>query len=399
MKMKKNSVLGTLIAGAFVIGAVSVSSQANAAWWWPFGGSDDTAQAKSSEAMTSETYDATFYVAGMGGHFAEAEVTIDPSKEQPIQLKNLSKMDIGAYDTHPTHDPRIDAKNRDSMFWSTYKIDKATGKMHVGKTDLKTGEKVMDVDVPVPDKATKTKSMYCASAQTADYYMPISMANKGYIDVFRKSDLKQEHTVFLEGTDADIQKPYKFYHGVNSSDLSKVLITINEADKDHGKTIGKIHMLELDAKALEKGKVKVVNKGVIPGAEGSTISFRQYYSNDDTLIANSGADRLFLIDTKTLKAIDAEMMPNLEQNHDAIFTPDDRYVVLTVRTKVLSPDCKDPENPASDEYTMDGQLRLYDVQAKKLVGKPTSVCLACHNEEGIEQHAVLCGLDANFASK
>jgi len=24
------------------------------------------------------------------------------------------------------------------------------------------------------------------------------------------------------------------------------------------------------------------------------------------------------------------------------------------------------------------------------------VCLACHNEEGVGQHAVLCGIDANW---
>jgi len=94
----------------------------------------------SSTAAQAEKYDATVYVAGMGGHFAEAKIVIDPSAPAPIQLKGLEKVDIGDSETHPTHDARIDNKNRDLMFWSTYKIDKETGAPHVGATDLKTGK-------------------------------------------------------------------------------------------------------------------------------------------------------------------------------------------------------------------------------------------------------------------
>ena len=50
---------------------------------------------------------------------------------------------------------------------------------------------------------------------------------------------------------------------------------------------------------------------------------------------------------------------------------------------------------------MDGQLRLFDVAAKKLVGKSTSACLKCHDEQlGTGEdapHAILCGLDVNWA--
>jgi hypothetical protein len=50
---------------------------------------------------------------------------------------------------------------------------------------------------------------------------------------------------------------------------------------------------------------------------------------------------------------------------------------------------------------MDGQVRLFDVAAKKMVGKATSACLACHDEQlGTGEdapHAILCGLDVNWA--
>lgn len=374
MKVSRKTVLKAVLTGAVAVGLAGVTGLA-----------------------TAQTYNATFYVAGMGGHFAKAEVTIDPSKEQPIMLKNLDKVDIGDRASHPTHDARIDANNRNVMFWSTYKIDAATGKTHVGKTDLTTGKVLMDVDVDVPAEATHTKSMYCASGQSWDYFMPISMSNKGYIDIFSKKDLKRTQRVFLEGTDADIKKPYKFYHGTNSPDMNQLLLTINESDTDHGTILGKMHLVTLDMASFLKGEVKVIKKGLAVGSEKTTISFRQYFSNDGKMIANSGGDRMFLIDSNSLEVIDSEPVGRLDENHDAIFTPDDRYVILTLRNKRVTGECEDPTNPKSDEYLMDGTLQLYDVAAKKLIGKQTSVCLACHDKEGIEEHAVLCGLDANWS--
>jgi DNA-binding beta-propeller fold protein YncE len=129
---------------------------------------------------------------------------------------------------------------------------------------------------------------------------------------------------------------------------------------------------------------------------GTFVSFRQYYSPDGTLIANSAGNAMLLIDAKTLEVIDHEPMGNLEENHDAIFTPDGKYVIATSRTKAVLPECKDPGKPGPDEYIMDGTLKLYDVAAKKFVGSGLSVCNACHQTEGIEEHAVLCGLDAIY---
>ncbi len=164
-----------------------------------------------------------------------------------------------------------------------------------------------------------------------------------------------------------------------------------------------MHMVVLDAAELEKGKVKVLRKGAADGNVKKTISFRQYYSPDGKMIANATGDIMFLVDTKSLKVLDAETMPNLNENHDAIFTPDGKYIVATTRTKTILPGCADPAKPADGEWRMDGQLMLYDVAAKKFIGKPSSACLKCHDEQlGTGEdapHAVLCGLDVNWAKK
>lgn len=354
-------------------------------------------------------YNATFYIAGMGGHFAVADITIVPGDPNPLHLNKLDKIEIGDNETHPVHDARIDDNNRKVMFWATYRLDPNTGKVHIGKTDLATGKKILDLDVPVPEGLTHNHDIYCASAQTKECYLPISMTNKAYIDVFRKSDLSRIRTVFLEGTEADIRHPYLFYHGINTPDMKKLLITINEADKAQGRTIGKIDLFLLDMEEIIKGRVKVLAHNLAPGVPERTTSFRQYFSPDGKLLANSGGDCMFLINGETLEPLDVETVGANEENHDAIFTPDGKYIIATSRTKVkreigakLSlenpyPNAKQDDKVAvGDEYLMDGQLKLYDVAARKFIGRPTSVCMACHNKEQVEENAVLCGIDANW---
>ena len=383
MKKLKKYALHSLTAGALTLALTAVTSPALA-----------------------DTYSGTAYVAGMGGHFAVAEFKIDPKSETPITITNLDKIDIGTGASHPTHDARIDFADRDTMYWSTYKPDhSANDAYHYGKSDLKTGEVLKDVALKVPEQVLNTKAGFCASAQTKDYYMPISMNKPGYISVINKKDLSLKHNVFLEGTDADIKAGYKYMHGINSPDMKEVLITINESNspadsKELGDGIGKLHLVVLDAAELEQGKVKVLRKGVVPGNFKSTISFRQYYSPDGKYIANATGDILFIIDAKTLTVVDAETMPPLNETHDAIFTPDGKYVIATSRTKSILPGCQDPSKPADGEWRMDGQFKLYDVQAQKFIGKPVSACLACHDEQlGTDEdapHAVLCGLDVNW---
>lgn len=356
----------------------------------------------------AEKYEATMYIAGMGGHFADAKLVIEPGKDTPITITELGKLDIGDGDTHPTHDARIDNKDRNIMYWSTYKLDKDAGSVtHVGKSDLTTGEVISDVEVKTPAGVLNTAKMYCASGQTDSSYMPITMSKPGYISIIDKKTMEVKHQVFIEGTDADPGVAYKYMHGVTSPDGSEYFITLNESDapvdsKDYGNTVGKMHMLVLDTKALEQGKIKVLRKGIANGNKKSTVSFRQYYSPDGKYIANATGDILFIIDAKTLKVLDAETALPLDQFHDAIFTPDSKYVITTSRNKRVKAGVtpKDPKKPANDEFLMDGTLMLYDMAAGKFVGKPASTCLSCHDEElGTGEdavHAVLCGLDANW---
>ncbi len=357
----------------------------------------------------AEKYEADMYIAGMGGHFADAKIIIEPGKDAPITITTLEKIDIGDGDTHPTHDARIDSRDKNIMYWSTYKLDKELkgAITHVGKTDLSTGEVIMDTEVTTPANVMNTAKMYCASGQTSSSFMPIAMSKPGYLTVVDKKTMKVKHQVFFEGTEADPGVAYKYIHGITSPDESEFFLTFNESDapitsKDYGNTVGKMHMFVLDAKELEKGNVKVLRKGIATGNKKSTVSFRQYYSPDGKYIANATGDILFIIDAKTLKVLDAETAGPLDQFHDAIFTPDSKYVIATSRAKRIREGVtpKDPKKPANTEFWMDGTIAVYDMKAGAFTGKPASVCLACHDDDlGTGEdavHAVLCGLDANW---
>ena len=352
-----------------------------------------------AEAAGKPVYNGTLYVAGMGGHFSVADVTIDPNNEAaPITVNSVDMLDIGGA-SHPTHDARIDVNDRGTMYWSTYKLDnwksdpeskdaKAIGNLHVGKSNLKTGEVVADVAFPAPDRAGWTGANYCASGQSAKSYIPVSMANEGYIDVYDKNTMALKHRIFFDDLGIKAGET-TFAHGINTPDMKKFLLTVNDTPEGFTKWTGNTKLIYLDMAALEEGKIKKLAEAMITGkpkdAEGGTITFRQYFTNDGKYLLQSGADRGYLIDAESLKVLD-EITPLPGENHDILPTPDGKYAIMTLREKA-----KD----FKDEDSVDGTLLLYDIEARKTVGSSASVCFKCHKGEGIGK-AILCGLDGNW---
>lgn len=81
--------------------------------------------------------------------------------------------------------------------------------------------------------------------------------------------------------------------------------------------------------------------------------------------------------------------------HDSIPTPDDQYAVLTVRSVTEGCDVEGKPIPGKD--ITDGFLMLYDVQAKQLLTRQSSVCQACYRTMALgDKNAVLCGIDATW---
>jgi hypothetical protein len=352
---------------------------------------------KTSVATAAKkAYSATVYIAGHGGHFAKAEVTIDPNNaDDPLKVASLDRVVIGTSKTHPTHDARIDSENSSILFWSTYIAD-PDGKMHIGKSDLKTGNVIKDVALTPDAKAPgKKPPLYCASGQSKNFFMPVFMGTEGYVDVVDKKSLENKHRVFVSDLGYKTGT-YKFVHGTNSPDMKKFLIVLNQAAE--GKGNGKVDFILVDMAALEQGKLKELAKTTLSGEPEKTLTFRQTFSPDGKYIYQSAGDRLWVIDAATLKLVDEKMIPEGGQLHDTFPTADNKYAVLTVRS--LAPACGSDGMPMTGEKQKDitdGTLMLYDGDAKKLVGKTSSICQACHKGMGLgDKVAILCGIDGTW---
>jgi len=229
---------------------------------------------------------------------------------------------------------------------------------------------------------------YCGSGQSQTSYFPVSMSNEGYIDVIDKATMEVKHRVFFD--DLGIKSgETTFAHGINTPDMKNFLLTVNITPEGFTKWTGNTKLIMLDMAALEQGKLQKLAEATITGkpkdATSGTITFRQFFTNDGALLFQSGGDRGYMIDAKTLKVLD-EVTGLPGENHDFMPTPDGKYAVMTLRET-----SKDKEG----KEAVDGTLLLYDVEAKATVGKSVSVCYTCHESQGISK-AILCGIDANW---
>ncbi len=268
--------------------------------------------------------------------------------------------------------------------------------MHIGKSDLKTGKVIKDMALDLDARSPGAKGpLYCASGQSRKDYMPIFMGVEGYVDVLDKATLERKHRVFI--SDLGYKPEVQFFlHGVNSNDMKKFALSVTLKGED-GKPTGKTDIVLVDLPALEKGKFKEIKRTTLTGEPGKTIAFRQYFSKDDKYLFQSAGDRLFVLDAHTLAIVDEKKTPG--ENHDAMPTPDGKYALLTLRTdaKATGSDGKAVEKDGKPVGIKDGALVAYDFEAKKIMGKPVSVCVGCHKDMGLgDKTAILCGIDANY---
>lgn len=372
------------------------------------------------------TYEGTVYVAGHGGHISKIALTINPTNETTPIVVSLNKLTISNVkfkegdSQYKLHDVRLAGE---TLYWSTYNTD-ANGQVHYGKINV-AGTGLADVAYNVDERAVKPGAglnmmpIYCASGQTADYFMPITMTSEAYITVIPKEDITGQATpppsvyrtqiteatnVFIDALMPD--NNYTYMHGSTSPDGSKFLVYVN--DRNDGQAFGALNFTSdfymLDTNSVVAGQPALAdtttNKASVTGdgsgPQAATISFRSSWTPDGSKVLVSAADRVYVLDSDTLAVLNGNTPGNQGdttvgganngQIHDMLSSGDGKYALLAART-----------TPYGDTKK-DGEIQLYDVVNGQPIGEPVSVCNACHvNQLGAANSAVLCGITGEFS--
>ncbi|MBI5188189.1 MAG: hypothetical protein HZA07_03835 [Nitrospirae bacterium] len=331
-------------------------------------------------------YKGRVFVVGMGGHIADANVAIDPTDtENPIKIPKyaiwtgdkLHVIAMGPDGWYGSHDVRVDNKDKTVAYWSA--IEGKANKVLYGKVNLTTGkwaaEKSSDVPQEVIDfKKAAAGPYYCASGQTPDYHIPVWMGYPPVIDVIDKKTLDLKHRVKVVGP--DFPANVKFTHGTNSPDFKYMFLIQGETKEPYGDLTGVSYFYLLDMDALTKGELKVVKKNIYSGAT-STVAFRQTYTADGKYIIQAARDRVLIINAEDLTVageVTTAGLPEKTEIHDAMATPDGKYGLINLRVMT-------EYGAEKGKKAMDGQIQLFDMAGKKLIGKPLSICKHCHTKQ------------------
>ncbi|MCL6471407.1 MAG: hypothetical protein K6T91_01135 [Firmicutes bacterium] len=375
--------LGILVLVIFVVAIIATGC----------GGSSTKTekQAANDTKPEASTIEGTIYLPGEGGHIAVAKIAIDPAKDEPIAIKNLDRIKLGAAETNATHDIRIDA-DKNVAFSSAIVKDASAGGIHVDKIDLSTLQVTKDIATPVPPRYVGGP-FYCASGQSDDAFLPVIMGYEGSIDVFDKETLELKHRVQFD--DPQIGKDYIFAHGTNTPDKKQFLLALNVTAPGKGgeappRSSGDLKFCLLDMESLLQGTLKI-NKVNTIAADTTAIAFRQTFTSDGKYLLQAARDRILVIDGSTLQLVKKIDVPKEGEDqiecHDIMPTPDGKYAVAALRVPVG----KDSAGKAIN----DGKVALVDLEKGTIVGKQTSICYKCHNDytslKG--KGANLCGID------
>jgi hypothetical protein len=335
----------------------------------------------------SGEYEGRIFVAGEGGHIADVKAVINPAAEQPIQIPKytvwtgdkLLFIPLGESADHALHDVRIDSRDPNTIFWSTYAAKRPS--VIVGKADLRNDRWVTEKRFELPKEVwdfgeTAIRTLYCGSGQTDNEFLPVFMGYPGFIDVVDKKTLDLKHRVML-ASNPELPVNYYYAHGVSSPDGKYFFLAMNDSLAPFSKATGAQHFFMLDLPTLaEKGEIKILKKSTIPFPKG-TITFRATFTPDGKYILQAARTKTLVLKADDLSLVQQAPIPEGWENHDIIPTPDGRYGISGVRTTLTY----------EGEKVYDGQIWLYDIAKNQYLGKPTSTCRHCHEKH--EKHPPL----------
>lgn len=338
----------------------------------------------------------TVYAAGTGGHAAIVNLSIDPSATtNPLTISRLERIRLGSSQDYGFHDVRIDRTRgrAGKMFWSTINADSAGGYRY-GRVDLASGRVDCEVQIPLP--AGSAAPGYCGSGQSADKYLPVWMGTRGFVDVIDKDTCALERRVYLDEI-AGMPPYWSMAHGANKKDFSEMTFSLNLRDSA-GTMLNQGKLVNVDMASLLAGAPVITSIGPDVQGPASTTFFRQEWTPDGSTMIQGGKAAFYRFDANLQERCRYQLPienGHQDETHDAAYVPDSDYAVMQMRRWV---------DMGLSAPVLDGQLQLIRISTCEPVGSPVSMCIACHNKNGMIKESsprlngafVSCGLDSTW---
>jgi hypothetical protein len=341
------------------------------------------------------TYAGKIYAAGVGGHAAVVGLAIDPNNAAaPLTVSRLERIRLGPAQDYGFHDVRIDRTRgrAGKLFWSTINAD-STGGYRYGRVDLASGRVDCEVHIPLP--AGSNAPGYCGSGQSADRYLPVWMGVRGFVDVINKDTCVLEKRVYLDQV-AGMPPYWSMAHGTNSKDFRTMTIALNLLDSA-GAALNQGMLVNLDMASLLAGAPVATTIGPAVQGPAKTIFYRQEWTPDASTLVQGGKAAFYRFDanlTEQCRGLLPLENGKQTETHDLTLVPNSDYAVMQLRRWV---------DFGLTVPVLDGQLQLVKVSTCQTVGSPVSMCVACHNKNGmikespgLDSRYVSCGLDSTW---
>jgi hypothetical protein len=349
----------------------------------------------SAASAPAGAYAGKVYAAGVGGHMAVVNLSVDPANEvAPLRVSRLERIRLGSAQNYGFHDVRIDRTRgrAGKLFWSTINAD-STGGYRYGRVDLANGRVDCEVQIPLP--AGSAAPGYCGSGQSADKYLPVWMGTRGFVDVIDKDTCVLEKRVYLDQIPG--MPPYwSMAHGTNTKDFATMTISLNLLDAS-GVALNQGMLVNLDMASLLAGAPVITASGPAVQGPAKTIFYRQEWTPDASTLVQGGKAAFYRFDanlTEQCRGLLPLENGKQTETHDLTLVPDSDYAVMHLRRWM---------DYGLSVPVLDGQLQLVEVSTCRTVGPPVSMCAGCHSKNGMVKESpgldsrwISCGLDSTW---
>ncbi|MBW6521685.1 MAG: WD40 repeat domain-containing protein [Desulfoarculaceae bacterium] len=281
-------------------------------------------------------YKGTFYSATRGGHMVFTDITIDPNRDM-VSGSIAGRLEIP---NNESADAIQMSQDKKYIFYPTW--DESM--LYTIDIQDRKNPKVL-AETKIFPEATK----HCGSQIGADGKMYLSSMALGDVHTVDVSDPLEPKLM---------DRGYKTTYLCNVQSLTGDRILTTDM-KDH-----KLYLYDTKTakqlKELKPGGDEFLHRGQL-SPDGKTL----YQSSTGSLGDGVHSGRIYEVDTDTLKVKDTIVVGANYDMHDAITTPDGKYLIAAAR--------RTPQ-----PQFMDSEYVVVNLETKKTIGT-VSMCAGCHN--------------------